>query len=74
MIFLSSSPYPVKIVSSTVLGGDRVTENALHGVSIKQFHGWNGELHRLQPAEEVKALLSLLDYCCSVFSGGQLTC
>lgn len=43
MNFFSSSHYPVN--SSTVLGGDRVTENALHSVSIKQCHGWNGELH-----------------------------
>lgn len=74
--FFSSSFTPVRFVSLlncaiSKPGLDTVSENALNGPSIEKCHGWNGELHRL-PAEEVKALLSLLECSCGGSSGGQL--
>lgn len=75
--FLSSLYYPVEFLSLlncpvTEPERDTVSENALNSASIKQRHGWNRELHPLQPVEKVKALLGLRDDSCGVVSGGQL--
>ena len=53
-------------------GRDAVSEDALNGSSVEHGHGWDGEVHLLQSAERIKALLGPLDDSCGVVTGGQL--